>query len=167
MLSTARKVVLAGTRSLAVVATVLALGMMVTISYDVLARYAFRAPTEWAYPLNSSALLGVTLLVVPHLYATGGHISMDLLHRAMPPRTRRVADVATALAAALLGAVLAVTGFDAMVLAYTHGLTGSGTFNIPLWVPDAALVVSGIFLVLVALLFPPHPESAGQDGANP
>jgi TRAP-type C4-dicarboxylate transport system permease small subunit len=118
----------------------------------------------------------VTVLAVPHLYATGHHISMDLVHRSLPPALRKVADAVTATAAALLGLVLAVTGFRSMALSYGHGLTGSGTFSVPLWIPDLILGAAGAFLLLVALLFPPHAEpelaatAAGadtaQDGAN-
>ncbi|MCI2416844.1 TRAP transporter small permease [Saccharopolyspora sp. K220] len=174
MLSTARRMVLAGSLAMAVVAMALAGLMMLTISYDVLVRYAFAAPTDWAYPLNSGAVLGLTVLAMPYLYATGHHISMDLVHRALSPRWQRVAGVVTAVATALFGLVLAVTGFQSVALSYSHGLTGAGTFSVPLWIPDAVLAVSGTFLVLVALLFPPggepDPTASGpsaQDGANP
>ncbi|MHA6620783.1 TRAP transporter small permease [Pseudonocardia sp. DLS-67] len=156
-----RRAVLACTRAMAVVAMVVIGLMMLTITYDVAARYLFAAPTDWAYPLNSTGVLVATMLAVPHLYATGHHISMDLLYRALPARTRRVADVVTTVATAFLGLVVAATSFRSMTVSFAGGLTGAGTFNIPLWVPDAVLTVSGVFLVLVALLFPaspPEPE---------
>jgi TRAP-type C4-dicarboxylate transport system permease small subunit len=145
---------------MSVVAMIVIGVMMLTISYDVLMRYAFLAPTDWAYPLNSTGVLVATVLAVPHLYATGHHISMDLLHRALPDRARRAADVVTTVATAFLGLVLAITAFRSMTVAYAGGLTGAGTFNIPLWVPDLILFVSGMFLVLVALLFPATPADA-------
>ncbi|RRO20430.1 TRAP transporter small permease [Saccharopolyspora rhizosphaerae] len=172
MLNHLRRIVLIGTKSLALLAMITTGLMMLSISYDVIARYAFRAPTDWAYPLNTSAVLAMTVLAVPHLYATGHHISMDLVHRSLPPRLRRAADGITATAAALLGLVLAVTGFQATALSYGHGLTGSGTFSVPLWIPDLLLAVSGTFLLLVAVLFPPHAEpelaatAAGADDAQ-
>jgi C4-dicarboxylate transporter, DctQ subunit len=152
-----RRAVLACTRAMAVVAMVAVGLMMLTITYDVLARYLFAAPTDWAYPLNSTGVLVATVLAVPHLYATGHHISMDLLYRALPDRLRTAADVVTTVATAFLGVVLAISGFRSMAVAVTRGLTGAGTFNIPLWIPDAVLTVSGVFLVLVALLFPAAP----------
>jgi TRAP-type C4-dicarboxylate transport system permease small subunit len=164
VLHSARKLVLVCTRALAVVAMVAVAMMMLTITYDVVMRFAFAAPTDWAYPLNSAAVLAATALAAPHLYATGHHISMDLLHRALPPGGRRFADVATAVATTFLGVVLAITGFRSMAVAWSNGLVGAGTFNIPLWVPDAVLFVTGVFLVLVALLFPP---SAGEAAAVP
>jgi len=54
-----------------------------------------------------------------------------------------------------------------MTVAYAGGLTGAGTFNIPLWVPDFVLFVSGLFLVLVALLFPAAPPEADTPAAVP
>jgi TRAP-type C4-dicarboxylate transport system permease small subunit len=158
VLTRARRVVLACTRAMAVVAMAVVGAMMLTITYDVLARFLFAAPTDWAYPLNSVGVLVATMLAVPHLWATGHHISMDLVHRALPRGVRRVADVVTTIATCFLGAVLAVTAFRSMTVAYAGGLTGAGTFNIPLWIPDAVLFVTGVFLVLAALLFPPSPD---------
>jgi TRAP-type C4-dicarboxylate transport system permease small subunit len=148
---------------MAVVAMAVVAVMVLTITYDVVVRYAFAAPTDWAYPLNSAGVLVATALAVPHLYATNHHISMDLVHRALPAGRRRVADAVTTAATAFLGVVLAVTAFRSMTVAYAGGLTGAGTFNIPLWVPDAVLFVTGVFLALVALLFPPPVETEGTD----
>ena len=161
MLTTARRVLLACTRAMAVIGMVAIATMMLTITYDVVMRFAFLAPTDWAYPLNAAGVLVATVLTIPHLYATGRHISMDLVHRAVPPGARRVADAVTSVATCFLGVVVAVTSFRSAAVAYAGGLTGAGTFNIPLWLPDAVLGVSGVLLVLVALLFPAHP--AGED----
>ena len=150
-----RKCVLA----LAVV-TMLGIGvMMLTITYDVFARYLFAAPTDWAYPLNALGVLSVTALAVPYLYVERAHIAMDLLHRSMPPAARRAADAVTAVATGLLGVVIVVTAWQSMIIAIDTGLTGSGTFNIPFWIHDGVLVVSGVFLVLVAAVFPPTSDS--------
>jgi TRAP-type C4-dicarboxylate transport system permease small subunit len=158
--STARQAVLACTRAMAVVAMVAIGVMMLTITYDVVMRYAFVDPTDWAYPLNSAGVLVATALAVPHLYATGHHISMDLLHRALPERAQRVANVVTTVATAFFGLVLAISAFRSMTVAWNGGLIGAGTFNIPLWVTDAVLLVSGVFLMVVALLFPAAPTDA-------
>ena len=153
MLRTLRRAALAAALALAVAAMAFIALMMLTITYDVLVRNLLSQPTDWAYPLNAAAVLAATSLAVPYFYAKGQHISMDLLHRA---------DLVTAAATAFLGVVLAVTAFRSMRTAIEGGLTGSGTFSIPLWMPDAALCVSGAMLALVAVLFPP-----GGDGTEP
>jgi TRAP-type C4-dicarboxylate transport system permease small subunit len=167
VLTRARRVVLACTWAMAVVAMAVIGLMMLTITYDVLARFLFAAPTDWAYPLNSVGVLVATTLAVPYLWATGNHIAMDLVHRAMPPGARRAADIVTTVATCFLGLVLAVTAFRSMTVAIAGGLTGAGTFNIPLWLPDAILCLTGVFLVLAALLFPPGPDSGPASGEPP
>lgn len=154
-LETIRKYVLAGALGLAVISmTVIGL-MMLTITYDVIVRFTFSAPTDWAFPLNAAGVLISTSLAIPYLYAKAQHISMDLVHRALPAGMRRASDAVTAAATAFLGLVMTVTAFRSMVVAVKGGLTGSGTFSIPLWIPDAALFLTGVLLVLVAVLFPP------------
>lgn len=163
VLNTARRVVLGCTRALATLAALVIGLMMLTISYDVLARFLFAAPTDWAYPLNAVGVLAITALAAPHLYARGSHIGMDLIHRGLRPRAQRVCDVATAVGTLLFGIVLAVTGARSTHLGFTGGLVGSGTFGIPLWIPDALLFAAGVLLAVVAVLFPPPPP---QDSAS-
>jgi len=155
-LGNARRYVLTCTWGLTIVAMVVVGLMMLTITYDVLARFIFSAPTDWAYPVNSAGVLVSTSLAVPYLYAKGRHISMDLLYRALSQRGRSVCGWITAAATGVLGLVLAVTAFRSMTVAIEGGLTGSGTFSIPLWIPDAVLALTGALLLLVAVLFPPH-----------
>ena len=156
-LAVARRVVLVATRTAAALAALVVAAMVLTITYDALARYLFAAPTDWAYPLNTFGVLAATVLAIPHLYATGGHIALDLVHRGLSPRARRVADVVTGAATALFGLAVAVTAARSAAVGIERGLTGSGTFSIPLWVPDLVLAVSGALLVAAALLFPAHP----------
>jgi TRAP-type C4-dicarboxylate transport system permease small subunit len=165
VVQTTRRVVRACALALAVVAMVVIGGMMATITYDVFMRFAFAAPTDWAYPLNALGVLSSTMLAVPYLYVRRQHIAMDLVHGVMPRWARRVANAVTTITTGLLGIVLAVTAFRSLVVSAERGLTGSGTFNIPNGVPDTALLVTGVLIVLVAVLFPPvAPE---EEGAKP
>jgi TRAP-type C4-dicarboxylate transport system permease small subunit len=164
-LNSIRKYVLACAMALAVVAMAVVGLMMLTIAYDVVVRFTFSAPTDWAYPLNAAGVLIATSLAIPYFYAKGQHISMDLVHRALPAGARRAADVVTAAATAFLGLVLAVTAYRSMTVALAGGLTGSGTFSIPLWIPDAVLFLSGVLLAVVAVLFPPGGWDDGADAA--
>jgi TRAP-type C4-dicarboxylate transport system permease small subunit len=165
-LAAARRIVLAMTRGAAAVAALVIAAMVLTITYDALARYVLAAPTDWAYPLNSFGVMAATVLAVPHLYATGGHIALDLVHRGLSARARRVADAVSSGATALLGLAIAVTAARSAAVGIELGLTGAGTFSIPLWLPDLVLAVSGALLVAVALLFPPHPPDEASDVAG-
>lgn len=165
-LNSIRTHVLSAALALAVVAMAVIALMMLTITYDVIVRFTLAAPTDWAYPLNAAGVLVATSMAIPYFYAKGQHISMDLVHRALPASLRGTADLVSAAATAFLGVVLAVTAYRAMTVAIDGGLTGSGTFSIPLWIPDAVLVLSGVLLAVVAVLFPPGSAHAagGTEG---
>jgi TRAP-type mannitol/chloroaromatic compound transport system permease small subunit len=56
------------------------------VTYEVVARYAFRAPTTWGYDV--SYMLYGTLFMMAGAYALSrnGHVRGDFLYRMMPPR---------------------------------------------------------------------------------
>jgi TRAP-type C4-dicarboxylate transport system permease small subunit len=154
---------------LRVVAGLVIVGMMLTTVYDVVMRYAFAAPTDWALTLNAAAVLAATFLAVPHLAAVRGHIDMDLVYRRFGPTGRTVADLFTHVATLAFGAAMAWLGYRAAVSAYVSGLLTSGNFNIPLWSVYAFVYLGGLGLVLVAVFAPwrPEPAPAERDEATP
>jgi TRAP-type C4-dicarboxylate transport system permease small subunit len=128
--------------------------MMLTTGYDVVMRYVFAAPTEWALTLNAAGVLAATFLALPHLAAVRGHISMDLLYRRLSRRGQVVADAVTAVAAFAFGAAMAWLGYRAALTAYVGGIVTSGNFNIPLWSVYGLIYVGGLGLLLVVLFSP-------------
>lgn len=160
MLDALRRGVLSCTAILATVAMAVLAVMMLAIGYDVFARSVLKEPTDWAYPLNALGVLSTTTLAMPYLYARKQHIAMDLLYSHFSRRGRLTSQICTAVVTALFGLLLTFAGFRSMTVAVTGGLTGSGTFSIPLWIADAMLTVSGAFLVVVAVLFPQHESEA-------
>ncbi|WP_109472054.1 TRAP transporter small permease [Ornithinimicrobium cavernae] len=148
---------------LRVLAGLLIVMMTVTTVYDVIARYFFASPTEWAFTLNSAALLAATLLAMPHLAAIHGHIDMDLVYRRFPRRVQRVLDVVNGLVTLAFGALLAWLGYRAAFGAYLSGLYTSGNFNLPMWVLYAVVYLGGLGLALVILFSPWRRRTVGDD----
>ena len=63
------------------------------MSYEVFARYVFRAPTEWAF--DASYMLYGTLFMMagPYTLARNGHVRGDFLYRNWRPRTQATSDL--------------------------------------------------------------------------
>ncbi|MBP0444143.1 TRAP transporter small permease subunit [Roseomonas sp. SSH11] len=63
------------------------------VTYEVVARYAFRAPTTWGYDV--SYMLYGTLFMMAGAYALSrnGHVRGDFLYRMMPPRRQAWLDL--------------------------------------------------------------------------
>jgi TRAP-type mannitol/chloroaromatic compound transport system permease small subunit len=64
-----------------------------TTSYEVFARYAFGAPTEWAF--DASYMLYGTLFMMAGAYALSrnSHVRGDFIYRAWPPRRQATFDL--------------------------------------------------------------------------
>jgi TRAP-type mannitol/chloroaromatic compound transport system permease small subunit len=64
------------------------------ISYEVFARYVFRAPTTWAFDA-SYILYGVLFMMAGgYAMARNGHVRGDFLYRNFPPRRQAALDLA-------------------------------------------------------------------------
>jgi len=137
-----------------ILAGVVIVAMMTVTVYDVIMRYAFAAPTEWALILTAAGVLAATFLAIPHLAAVHGHIDMDLVYRRLGRRGQRAADVVAGLATLAFAAAMAWLGYRAALTAYVGGLVTSGNFSIPIWTLYATVYVGGLGLLLVVVLSP-------------
>lgn len=86
----------------------------VAFCYEVVARYAFNAPTVWANPIVSYLLCAMIFLALPELTRTSQHININILTDALPSA-----------AASVLGQVIRVLCAGACLLG--AWFTGSET----------------------------------------
>jgi C4-dicarboxylate transporter, DctQ subunit len=63
----------------------------VAFCWEVIARYGFNAPTEWASPLVSYLLPAVIFLMMPELTRRAAHISIDIFIASLPSRLSAIA----------------------------------------------------------------------------
>jgi TRAP-type C4-dicarboxylate transport system permease small subunit len=65
--------------------------IVVAFCWEVAARYAFNAPTEWASPLVSYLLPAIIFLMMPELTRRTAHISIDIFLANLPARASAMA----------------------------------------------------------------------------
>ncbi len=63
--------------------------IVVSYCYEIVARYAFDAPTLWASPLVSYCLVVLIFLAMPELTRGASHIAINVLIDAAPPELAR------------------------------------------------------------------------------
>jgi len=87
----------------------LTLFLIGTMSYEVVARYAFNAPTAWSY--DSSYMIGGSMMILGASYTLlhKGHVRVDLLYDRFAFRTRQIIDL-----------VFTIVIFFPMVSVLTH-----------------------------------------------
>jgi TRAP-type C4-dicarboxylate transport system permease small subunit len=152
--------------ALRVVAGLVIVATMLATVYDVVMRYVFAQPTEWALTLSTAGVLVATFFAMPHMVAVREHIDMDLVYRRLGTRARLVANAVTGVATLLFGAGMAWLGYRAAITSYVGGLVTSGNFALPLWALYATVYVGGLGLVLVVVLSPWRLRGA-DDAASP
>jgi TRAP-type mannitol/chloroaromatic compound transport system permease small subunit len=124
-----------------------------TICYDVVMRYAFRAPTHWG--LDASLMLFGALFMMAGAYtlSRNGHVRGDVLYRFLSPRTQASLDLALYLAFFLPGiAALAWFGIgfaqDSLAI-LEQSQTSSG--GLPTYPGKIMIPIAGALLLLQGL----------------
>lgn len=116
------------------------------VGYEVIARYLFKSPTLWVH--ETSAMFFGTFIIIGGAYTalSGGHVNMDLLHKALGTRTRAFVDILTfSLALAFLGALVWKGGASAWksVKTLEHASTqwGPPIYHFRVMLPLGALLL--------------------------
>jgi len=68
--------------------------LSVAIFYEVVARYAFRAPTTWAYDVSYMLYGALFMLAGAYTLSRNGHVRGDFLYRQWRPRRQAAMDLA-------------------------------------------------------------------------
>ena len=63
------------------------------ISYEVLVRYVFRAPTTWAFDFSYINYGALFLMAGAYTLSRNGHVRADVLYRFWQPRTQAMMDL--------------------------------------------------------------------------
>ncbi|TAG01770.1 MAG: TRAP transporter small permease [Betaproteobacteria bacterium] len=93
--------------SLGVQLAMLALAVMVgAYVLEVVARYAFDAPTRWSADLVSYLLLFIAFMAMPQVTASGGHVAVTALLEQLSPARQRSASRVIAMAGAAVCVLL-------------------------------------------------------------
>jgi len=140
------------TLGLARVAAVLFVLSGAMLTYEVVARYFFTAPTIWAAELSQLCLIWGTLIAMPWALAARRHIAIDAVARLLPPRAQRVCEIAAMLAVAGFAGVTAVYGWWIFADSFGRGRTTGSMLDLPAWLAELAVPVGAALLLVQALI---------------
>lgn len=122
------------------------------LTYEVLARYLFIAPTIWAAELSQLCLIWGTMIGMPWLLKTGRHISVDAMTDRLGAVGRRWCHVVAMLVIAAFSAVVAWKGSGIFYESFARGRTTGSMLDLPAWVSELAIPVGFTLLFLQALI---------------
>jgi TRAP-type mannitol/chloroaromatic compound transport system permease small subunit len=123
--------------------------LILATTYDVVARYAFNAPTQWAYEvgymvMGTHALLGMAYTLREH-----GHIRIDAFTQRFSQGTKAIVDLVGYLVVLPCLAWVTWSLWDYWRLAYRTGeLSGQSAWNPVIWPFKLIFFIAFVLLVL-------------------
>ena len=123
------------------------------MSYEVLVRYAFNAPTPWA--LDVSFIMYGTLFMMGGAYtlSRGGHVRGDFVYRTWKPRTQAMMDLLLYIIFFFPGILaLVITGYKYSSRSWGYAeVSINSPAGIPIYQFKTVIVVAGILLLIQGL----------------
>ncbi|AWI76335.1 TRAP transporter permease DctQ [Parazoarcus communis] len=101
--------------------------------YEVVARYVFNAPTVWGMELATLIFGPYFLLGGPYLLHLGGHVSLDLVHRALSPAWKRRSDLFNHLVIICFCAILLYYSLPLAMQSWAFRETSFSAWNPQIW----------------------------------
>jgi len=119
------------------------------IIYDVVMRYAFNAPTRWAFDLSKQLYGFYFVLLGGYALKHQSHVRVDLLLERFPPGVQRIVELAGyALFFFPFTWIFLTRSYDFAATSWAQGETTYGAVALPIYPLKAALcVAAGLLLI--------------------
>lgn len=117
--------------------------------YEVVARYAFDAPTIWAHGVTQRIIATYTILLGAYTLRHGGHVKVDILYNRLSIRRRAILDLVTAIFFFLFCGVLLWKGIG---FAWTSVMIRERCNDVPFLAPlypAKVMLPLGAFLIIL------------------
>jgi C4-dicarboxylate transporter DctQ subunit len=127
-----------------------AAGCMLT--YEVMARYLFVAPTIWAAELSQLCLIWGSMIAMPWLLKTGRHISVDAVTERLGPGGKRFCHILAMAVLVIFSGWVTWKGWGIFWDSFTRGRTTGSMLDLPIWIAEFAIPFGFGLLTLQALV---------------
>jgi len=111
-------------------------------------RFVMNGSTIWQTEAVVYLMVAATLLGLPYVQRLRGHVNVDLIPMALPPRLRKGLAVLTLTLSITVVAIMLYYGFEFWHFAWSRGWTSDTVWAVRLWIPYMAIPVGfGLFLL--------------------
>ena len=123
------------------------------ICFDVVVRTAGFKPLPYTATLVEYGLFYVTFLSAPWLLRDKGHVYVDMVNRVLPPRAKRINEIAVYILGIATCLTLAYAALYMTVDSYTRGDLDTRDFDMPRWLLFLPMALSFFLLALEFLSY--------------
>jgi TRAP-type mannitol/chloroaromatic compound transport system permease small subunit len=108
--------------------------LVLAMVFEVVSRYAFSAPTFWAFELSYMMMGAIFLLGLSYALRVGQHVNVDFIHQRLPVRMVATIDaVGYAVLTGMLGWMLTVLVENAVDVYRSGEVSGLSAWNPQIW----------------------------------
>lgn len=132
--------------------TLLIVVVLVITAINVVARYVFSQPIQGVDEATGFLVVALVMFGAAEAYRKGDHIRIDILADHVGPRARWMLDALAHAGTLVFMLVLTATAWHTVQFSRAFEAYSSGYLEIPLWIPQATLLVGGVLLALVATM---------------
>jgi TRAP-type C4-dicarboxylate transport system permease small subunit len=149
--------------------------MVVSITYDVVLRYVFVAPTYWALEVNTFLLAFLCVIPAGDVLRVGSQIRITFLYDRLTPAVKARLDILRAAAGLFFCGIMIWKGGDMAWVAWLHNDRMSTSLGTPMVIPYLFLPIGFLLLALQYLSIatstwrksPAPPEGQSPSGKQP
>ncbi len=109
------------------------------ITYEVIARYIFLAPTIWSADISLLCQIWATCLGASWVLQHKALIRIDILNARLGPRLSRVTECISLLSIALFSAVCSYYGYLLLHESIAQGSASASMLGLPSWTTESAI----------------------------
>ncbi|MEQ1856796.1 MAG: TRAP transporter small permease [Longimicrobiales bacterium] len=132
--------------------------LVTLVTFDVMLRYVFDSPLQWARDVSGLLLLMSITAALPHAWDRAYHIRMEVVYDRLAPARRRLVDVLSVVCGILFFGMMAVQAARYVPFMMRTGETGEDLLW-PLWPYMAFMALCG-FVTVLRLFANPAPTAA-------
>lgn len=132
------------------VSTLLIVVVLAITAINVVARYVFSRSIEGADEATGFLVVAIVMFGAAEAYRKGDHIRIDILADHVGLRGRWWLEALSHAGTLVFVLILMVTAWHTVQFSRAFDAYSSGYLEMPLWIPQASLVVGGFLLGLVA-----------------
>jgi len=118
------------------------------VTYEVVLRALFDAPTEWVNEISVYLILISAFLGFAPALAAGKHITVDLVTCKLSAQTNKYLGVIVSILGLGFSLVFLVTSTEMTLNSYRLNMLSTSTLRIPLFIPQLSLPVGFAMLAL-------------------
>lgn len=122
------------------------------LSGEVLARYLFNSPSDWALELCILMLIAATFLAAAYTLAARAHVNIDIVDHLMSGGLNRWRLLLADLGAAGLCGFVAANAWRLFAVAWNEGWVSNSTWGPKLWIPFGLIALGMSLLALQYLV---------------